>query len=255
MRLNFFKSVFPKTLFKAAALGAIASILIGSLQPLSPALAAPFLGGNVMAQSEASEASRPILNGKATVEMVVKGKTITVEIDGTQAPVTAGNFVDLVQRGVYNGTVFHRVVTQPQPFVAQGGDPQSKDPKVPTSRLGTGGFIDPVLGTERQIPLEITIKGQKETVYGKTLARGQKPALGHKRGAIAMARSQSPNSASSQFYFALADLAFLDGNYAVFGYVTQGMDVVDGIRQGDRITSAKVSAGADNLKSGAVKLK
>jgi peptidyl-prolyl cis-trans isomerase B (cyclophilin B) len=63
-----------------------------------------------------------------------------------------------------------------------------------------------------------------------------------------MARSQAPDSASSQFYFALSDLDFLDGDYAVFGYVTKGMETVDGIKQGDRITSAKVIKGAENLK-------
>jgi peptidyl-prolyl cis-trans isomerase B (cyclophilin B) len=73
-------------------------------------------------------------------------------------------------------------------------------------------------------------------------------ALNHKRGAIAMARSQMPDSASSQFYFALSDLAFLDGDYAVFGYVTNGMQAVDGIKQGDRIDSAKVVSGLENLK-------
>jgi peptidyl-prolyl cis-trans isomerase B (cyclophilin B) len=64
-----------------------------------------------------------------------------------------------------------------------------------------------------------------------------------------MARSQAPDSASAQFYFALADLAFLDGNYAVFGNVTQGLDVVNKIQQGDRIDSAKVTQGAENLKT------
>ena len=63
-----------------------------------------------------------------------------------------------------------------------------------------------------------------------------------------MARSQMPDTASSQFYFALADLPFLDGNYAVFGNVTEGMDVVDNIKQGDRIDSAKVVKGIENLK-------
>jgi peptidyl-prolyl cis-trans isomerase B (cyclophilin B) len=76
----------------------------------------------------------------------------------------------------------------------------------------------------------------------------QPPALPHTKGAVAMARSQDPDSASSQFYFALDDLSFLDGNYAVFGYVTAGMNVVDQIQQGDRIESAKVTQGAENLK-------
>ncbi|MBW4448562.1 MAG: peptidylprolyl isomerase [Spirirestis rafaelensis WJT71-NPBG6] len=190
----------------------------------------------------------PRLEGKATVVMTVKGSPITIEVDGTNAPITAGNFVDLVQRGVYDGLSFHRVVRQPQPFVAQGGDPKSKDPKTPTQLLGTGGFVDPKTGTERSIPLEIKPKGAEQPVYSKTIT--ETPVLTHKLGAVAMARSQQPDSASSQFYFALADHAFLDGSYAVFGNVTQGMDVVNKIQQGDRIDSAKVTQGAENLKNG-----
>lgn len=187
----------------------------------------------------------PRLEGKATVVMVVNKSPITIEVDGTNAPITAGNFVDLVGRGVYDGLVFHRVVRDPQPFVVQGGDPQSKDPRL-QNRWGTGGFIDPATGDERRIPLEIKPAGADSPVYSKTIT--QKPVLQHKRGAVAMARSQSPDSASSQFYFALADLPFLDGSYAVFGYVTEGMDVVDKIQQGDKIESAKVTQGAENLK-------
>lgn len=194
----------------------------------------------------------PVLEGNATVVMTVKGSPITIEVDGKDAPITAGNFVDLVQRGVYNGLVFHRVVRSPQPFVVQGGDPQSKDPNFPQSRLGTGGFVDPKTGEQRYIPLEIKPKGGTSPLYSRTLESdgiSSPPTLRHTRGAVAMARSQPPDSASSQFYFALSDLAFLDGNYAVFGYVTQGMDVVDKIQQGDRIESAKVTQGAEHLKN------
>jgi peptidyl-prolyl cis-trans isomerase B (cyclophilin B) len=195
----------------------------------------------------------PRLEGKATVVMTVKGSPITIEVDGTNAPITAGNFVDLVQKGVYDGLVFHRVIHQPQPFVAQGGDPQSKDPKIPKQFLGTGGYIDPKTNTERYIPLEIKPEGKDSPiVYSKTFESAgirKKPELQHKQGAIAMARSQMPDSASSQFYFALADLAFLDGNYAVFGYVTGGFDVVNKIEEGDRIDSAKVTTGAENFKA------
>jgi len=193
----------------------------------------------------------PQLNGKATVVMTVKGSPITIEIDGTNAPITAGNFVDLVNKGVYDGLVFHRVVRDPQPFVVQGGDPQSKDPKFPSARLGTGGFIDPATSTERRIPLEIKPKGAEQPIYSQTLemARISKPpVLQHRLGAVAMARSQMPDSASSQFYFALDDLSFLDGSYAVFGYVTEGMEAVNKIQQGDRIESAKVTQGLENLK-------
>ncbi|ABA20864.1 Peptidyl-prolyl cis-trans isomerase, cyclophilin type [Trichormus variabilis ATCC 29413] len=196
--------------------------------------------------------SLPRLEGKATVVITVKGSPITVEVDGTNAPITAGNFIDLVQKGVYDNTVFHRVVRQPQPFVVQGGDPQSKDPKSSQQLWGTGGYIDPKTGTERRIPLEIKPKGEAEPLYGKTFESARvmvAPELQHKQGAVAMARSQQPDSASSQFYFALADLGFLDGNYAVFGQVTQGFDVVNKIQQGDRIDSAKVTQGAENLKA------
>ncbi|WP_066377646.1 MULTISPECIES: peptidylprolyl isomerase [unclassified Anabaena] len=194
----------------------------------------------------------PRLEGKATVVMTVNGSPITIEVDGTNAPITAGNFVDLVQKGVYDNSMFHRVVRDPQPFVVQGGDPKSKDPKTPPQFLGTGGYIDEKTGTERSIPLEIKPKGEQEPIYGKTFesARVSKPPeLQHKQGAVAMARSQQPDSASSQFYFALADLGFLDGNYAVFGYVTDGFDVVNKIQQGDRIQSAKVTQGAENFKT------
>jgi peptidyl-prolyl cis-trans isomerase B (cyclophilin B) len=194
----------------------------------------------------------PRLEGKATVVMTVKGSPITIEVDGTNAPITAGNFVDLVQKGVYDGLAFHRVVRQPQPFVVQGGDPQSKDPKVPVSRLGTGSYTDSKTGKIRYVPLEIKPQGSEQPIYSKTFEMAgvtQPPVLQHKLGAVAMARSQMPDSASSQFYFTLADTGFLDGSYAVFGYVTDGMEVIDKIQQGDRIDSAKVTQGAENLKT------
>ncbi|MBD2121597.1 peptidylprolyl isomerase [Trichocoleus sp. FACHB-262] len=202
--------------------------------------------------SSPEPANLPRLEGKATVELTVKGgKPITIEVDGTNAPITAGNFVDLVQQGVYDGLVFHRVIREPQPFVVQGGDPQSKDPNFPLEQLGTGGFVDPATGQPRNIPLEIKPEGSASPVYGKTLDTAgiaAPPQLKHTRGAVAMARASIPDSASSQFYVALTDLKFLDRDYAVFGYVTQGMDVVDKIQQGDRIESAKVTKGIENLK-------
>ncbi|MEH2138496.1 peptidylprolyl isomerase [Nostoc sp.] len=195
-------------------------------------------------------AGLPRLEGKATVVITVKSSPITIEVDGTNAPITAGNFVDLVQKGVYDGLAFHRVVREPQPFVVQGGDPKSKDPKVPADQLGTGSYIDPKTGNARYIPLEVKPKGSDTPIYNKPFdATAQPVVLPHKQGAVAMARSQSPDSASAQFYFTLADLAFLDGNYAVFGNVTQGFDVVNKIQQGDRIESAKVTQGAENLKT------
>ncbi|NET28273.1 peptidylprolyl isomerase [Okeania sp. SIO1I7] len=200
---------------------------------------------------DAKYSSLPKLNGKATVVMTVNSSPITIEVDGTNAPITAGNFIDLVQKGVYDGLAFHRVVREPQPFVVQGGDPQSKNLNIPLNNLGTGGFIDPTTSSERYIPLEIKPQDASEPVYSNTLEEagiGQPPVLPHTRGAVAMARSQFPDSASSQFYFTLTDLPFLNGNYAVFGYVTQGMkEVVDNIEAGDRIESAKVVEGLENL--------
>ena len=186
----------------------------------------------------------PKLEGMAKVELQVNGSPILIEVNGTEAPTTAGNFVDLIERGVYEGVVFHRVIPG---FVAQGGDPKGKDPNY-RGQLGTNGFIDPETGSERRIPLEIKLEGDDEPTYSKAKLPGKKVVLKHDRGAVAMARSGMPDSASSQFYIAFEDLPSLDGDYAVFGKVVDGMNVVDKIKQGDRIESAKVTEGLENLK-------
>ncbi|MEG4486841.1 peptidylprolyl isomerase [Microcoleus sp. D2_18a_B4] len=181
------------------------------------------------------------LTGKAIVVQVINGQPVTIEVDGTNAPITGGNFVDLVERGIYDGVMFHRVVRQPEPFVVQGGDPRSRDTTIPASQLGTGNFIDPETNQGRFIPLEIKPQGAAQPVYNQVVT--QTPQLPHTRGAVAMARSNALNSASSQFYFALDDLPFLDGNYAVFGNVIQGFETVNAVQQGDRISTAKVIQG------------
>ena len=181
------------------------------------------------------------LPGKAIVVQVINGQPVTIEVDGTNAPITAGNFVDLVERGVYDGVMFHRVVRQPTPFVVQGGDPRSRDTTIPASQLGTGSFIDPDTNQARFIPLEIKPQGAAQPVYNQVVA--QTPQLQHTRGAVAMARSNALNSASSQFYFALDNLPSLNGNYAVFGNVIQGFETVNAVQQGDRISTAKVVQG------------
>ncbi|MFK8184165.1 MAG: peptidylprolyl isomerase [Phormidesmis sp.] len=232
------------------------SLLLGSCTaaetPIADeAVAPPPVAAAVLPSAEEMTAGLARLNGKATAEIKVGSKVITVELDGNSAPVTAGNFVDLAQKGVYDGTIFHRVVRSPEPFVAQGGDPQSTDPSIPINRLGTGGYVEN--GRERTIPLEILPVDADEPLYGQTFPEAglsAKPVLDHKRGAIAMARS-GVNTASSQFYITLADVAFLDGNYAVFGYVTDGMDVVDSIRVEDVIQYVKITAGGDNLVTAA----
>ncbi|MEG4859992.1 peptidylprolyl isomerase [Microcoleus sp. K1-B6] len=181
------------------------------------------------------------LTGKAIVVQVINGQPVVIEVDGTNAPITGGNFVDLVERGIYDGVMFHRVVRQPEPFVVQGGDPRSRDRTIPASQLGTGSFIDPDTNQPRFIPLEIKPQGAAQPVYNQIVT--QTPQLQHTRGAVAMARSNALDSASSQFYFALDDLPFLDGSYAVFGNVIGGFETVNAVQQGDRISTAKVVQG------------
>lgn len=191
-----------------------------------------------------ADAQAACLQGKAIVQMTTSRGDITIEVDGDAAPLTAGNFVDLVNRGVYDGTMFHRVVKEPVPFVVQGGDPQSSDRSVPLTKLGTGSFVDPSSGQARLIPLEVFFQGEDTPRYSRASsnpAELERLVLNHERGSVAMARSQAPDSASAQFYVALRPLPELDGRYAVFGRVIEGLDVVDQIEQGDRINSASLS--------------
>ncbi len=192
-------------------------------------------------------AAAPCLSGRAGVALTTSRGNVLIELDGDAAPLTAGNFLDLVRRGAYNGTAFHRVVRQPTPFVVQGGDPLSANPVVPPSQHGSGSFIDPASGEARLIPLELKLSGEEAPRYGQELLTPgvtRRLALAHQRGAVAMARSADPDSASAQFYVALQALPELDGRYAVFGRVTEGMDVVDRIQQGDRIVRATVVEGS-----------
>jgi peptidyl-prolyl cis-trans isomerase B (cyclophilin B) len=203
-------------------------------------------------ESACAAAHSPCLRGKATVALTTSRGNVLIELDGDAAPLTAGNFLDLVRRGAYNGTAFHRVVRQPTPFVVQGGDPLSANPVVPTNQYGSGSFIDPKSGEERLIPLEVKLAAEKSPRYGQELLTPgvtRQLALAHQRGAVAMARSADPNSASAQFYVALQALPELDGRYAVFGRVSQGMEVVDRIQQGDRIVKATVVEGGGGAKA------
>ena len=132
------------------------------------------------------------------VEMNVRdfGK-ITLQLAPDQAPISVNNFLYLVQNGYYNGLTFHRVISG---FMIQGGDP-----------TGTG------------------MGGSDKTIKGEFKANGVKNDLSHKRGVISMARSTSPDSASSQFFICHADSTFLDGQYAAFGAVVEGIETVDAI--------------------------
>ena len=162
-----------------------------------------------------------------------KGK-IKLELYGQYAPITVGNFIDYVEKGAYDKTVFNRVIRNPHPFIIRGGD---------NSLIkGENKFIDINTGKVRYIPLEIKLKTNNLPIYGKEIdVSNQKNniELKHKRSYLSMARSKRLNSASSQFYISLISLPELDGRFAVFGKVISGMNVVDLIEEEDFIVKAK----------------
>lgn len=139
-----------------------------------------------------------LLSGKHQVNIIIKDMgTISVELDADAAPITVTNFVNLAEAGFYDGVTFHRII---EGFMMQGGDP-----------TGTGSG------------------GSEATIIGEFSDNGVENNLSHTRGAISMARSKFYDSASSQFFIVHQDSVSLDGQYACFGYVTEGMDIVDNI--------------------------
>ena len=150
---------------------------------------------------------KDLLTGKHYVEMKVKDYgTIKLELDSDVAPITVTNFINLVNSKFYDGLTFHRIIDG---FMIQGGDPLGN---------GTGG--------------------SSKTIKGEFSENGVKNSISHVRGVISMARSSDYNSASSQFFIVQEDTTSLDGQYAAFGKVISGMDVVDKI--------AKVKVEDDN---------
>lgn len=138
------------------------------------------------------------LSGKHHVKIEVeKYGTIEVELDADEAPITVTNFINLVKDNFYDGLTFHRIIDG---FMIQGGDPNGN---------GTGG--------------------SKNTIKGEFAANGVNNNISHKRGVISMARSDYNDSASSQFFIVHKDSPHLDGQYAAFGHVTSGMEIVDKI--------------------------
>ena len=138
------------------------------------------------------------LKGNYQVEIKIKDYgTIYAEIDADTAPITVTNFVNLCKNHFYDGLTFHRIIKD---FMFQGGDPNGD---------GTGG--------------------SEETIKGEFSDNGVENPLKHTRGALSMARSQDNDSASSQFFIVQKTASHLDGQYAVFGYVYEGMDIVDKI--------------------------
>lgn len=123
--------------------------------------------------------------------------TISLELDADTAPISVTNFINLANEGFYDGLTFHRIISG---FMIQGGDPNGN---------GTGG--------------------SEKTIKGEFSANGVENDISHVRGVISMARANDPDSGSSQFFIVHEDSTFLDGLYAAFGHVTDGMDVVDAI--------------------------
>lgn len=155
--------------------------------------------------SNANEEKEKYMSGKVNAEIVVKDMgTISLELDADTAPITVTNFVKLVNEKFYDGLTFHRIIDG---FMIQGGDPNHD---------GTGG--------------------SEEKIKGEFLANRIDNNISHKRGVISMARrGDSYDSASSQFFIVHEDSTFLDGQYAAFGNVTDGMDIVDKIATGTKV--------------------
>ena len=179
------------------------AVVIGAIALLA-ALGYPSLGA--VGPAGAQQPTSPSQGAKKVKESAVitmeKGGEIKFDFFPEDAPKTVENFVTLARKGFYDGLTFHRV--EPG-FVVQGGDPQGNG-------MGGPGY-----------KIKAEFNKQK-----------------HVRGAVAMARSNDPDSAGSQFYIVLAPANFLDGKYTVFGMVTSGMDVVDKVRVGDKMKSVKI---------------
>lgn len=149
-------------------------------------------------KANSSDSSSDMLSGKHHVEIEVEGYgTIKAELDADTAPITVTNFVDLANEGFYDGLTFMRVING---FMIQGGDPDKNC---------TGG--------------------SDKTIKGEFSGNGVENNISHVRGTLSMARSSNPDSASSQFFIMQADDPSLDGQYAAFGSVTDGIDIVDQI--------------------------
>lgn len=189
----------------------------------------------------------PYLKGRATVALDTSQGPITAILDGYSAPVTAGNFVDLVQRGFYDGLPITRAE---EFYVVQFGDPPGS----------ADGFVDPDTGLSRTIPFEVMVQGDSEPIYEFTLDSlgiyPIEPLLPFSAyGTLGMAYpSGDPNGGSSQVFFFLyepeltpAGSNLLDGRYAGFGYVVEGQDTLRRLQVGDVIQKATVVEGLENL--------
>jgi len=171
-------------------------------------------------------------NGTEVAVIKTSKGAITVKLLGKDAPIHVGNFIELAQKGFYDGIKFHRL--EPG-FVIQGGDPQTRDlssDKVVelVNAQKSGAFVQgqPMIGTGGP---GYSIKAEFDPATNPNK---------HIDGTLAMARSQSPDSAGSQFYFTLGPQSFLDGQYTVFGQTTAGLDVIHKLGVGDEIVSVTI---------------
>ena len=193
-------------------------------------------------------ADLPRLLGRATVGLTTTKGDLTVVVDGYNAPLTAGAFVDLVQRGFYNNLPFIRAEDF---YVLQTGDPKGPEE----------GFIDPTTKTERHVPLEIKVPGQSTPFYNQTfedlgMFKAAPELPFSTKGTLGWAHSDEIlDDGSSQFFLFLfepeltpAGLNLIDGRYAAFGYVVDGFDVLEELTADDGIVSANVIEGSENLK-------
>lgn len=165
-------------------------------------------------------------NGNEVAVIKTSKGSITVKLFGKEAPIHVGNFVELARKGFYNDTKFHRYIPG---FVIQGGDPDTKNAssEVVAAEAAKGDGYG-----------KFGVGGPGYKIQGE-FDPAKNPHK-HERGALAMARSQNPDSAGSQFYFALQPLAQLDGSYTVFGQITDGLDIMDKLRAGDAIESVTI---------------
>ena len=181
-----------------------------------------------------SSVNLPCLPSTEYVLLMTTKGNIKLELYGKSAPITVGNFIDFVEKGAYNKTLFNRVIKEPYPFILRaGGNSFIED---------QNKFIDSKSGEIRFIPLEIKLKNNNAPIYSQvidTSIQKNNIELMHKRGYLSMARSKELNSASYQFYILLKTLPELDGRFAAFGKVISGMNIVDLIEEGDFIIEAK----------------
>ena len=162
-----------------------------------------------------SEEDTELLTGLHHVTIDVKDYgTISLELDADTAPISVTNFINLSKDGFYDGLTFHRIISG---FMIQGGDPKGN---------GTGG--------------------SDQTIKGEFSENGVENDISHVRGTISMARANDPDSASSQFFIVHEDSTFLDGQYAAFGHVTDGMDVVDAICENTPVQDNNGTVKADD---------